>query len=122
MEAQTWQNGNMTGIETAALIALILLRSEENVTIATFKGLTFRGHFIDVVNISKTDSFENILKTLKAMPVESVIPDSPIMWAHKQSEKYDVFINIVDQIYEKHDDSQEVLTSYKEQMNLPQTK
>jgi hypothetical protein len=121
MEAQTWQNGNMTGIETAALIALILLRSEENVTIATFN-TNLGNHLINVVNISKTDSFENILTTLNVVPVESINPSRSIVWALKQSEKYDVFINIVDQIYEKHDDSQEALISYKEQMNLPQTK
>ncbi|XP_011168506.1 60 kDa SS-A/Ro ribonucleoprotein [Solenopsis invicta] len=119
MDAPTWQNGNMTGFETAALIALILLRSEENVTIATFNPLG--DHFINVLDI-QTESLENILRTLKTTPGESVILNRPIVWALKQSEKYDIFINIVDQIYEKHDDSQEVLISYKEQMNLPQTK
>jgi len=117
MEASTWQNGNMTGIETAALIALILLRSEENVTIATFKNIG-----ICTVNICKTDSFEDILKTLKTMSIGSTNPSKPILWAKKQSKQYDVFINIIDQILQKHDESQENLISYKEHLKLPDTK
>ncbi|XP_028050393.1 60 kDa SS-A/Ro ribonucleoprotein [Monomorium pharaonis] len=120
MDVPTWQNGNMSGIETAALIALILLRSEENVTIATFKNTGI--HCINLVNVCKTDSFEHILRTLKAMPIGSTNLSKPILWAKKQSEQYDVFINIMDQIIQKHDESQENLISYKEHLNLPQTK
>lgn len=118
METHTWQNGNMTGIETAALIVLILLRSEENVTIATFKNIG-----IYLVNVYRTDSYDDVLKTLKAMPVGNTNSSKPILWAKKQSKQYDVFINIMDQIYQKHDESQENLISYKEHMNdLPNTK
>ncbi|KAG5311801.1 RO60 protein, partial [Acromyrmex insinuator] len=117
MEVSTWQNGNMTGIETAALIALILLRSEENVTIATFKNVG-----IYILNVYKTDSFEDILKTLKTAPLGSSNQSKPILWAKKQSKQYDVFINIIDQILQKHDESQENLISYKEHLNLPDTK
>lgn len=117
MEVSTWQNGNMTGIETAALIALILLRSEENVTIATFKNVG-----IYIVNVYKTDSFEDILETLKTAPLGSSNQSKPILWAKKQSKQYDVFINIIDQILQKHDESQENMISYKEHLNLPDTK
>lgn len=117
METQTWQNGNMTGLETAALIAMILLRSEENVTIATFKNIG-----IYLVNVYKTDSFEDILKILKGMPIGSTNSSKPILWAKKQSKQYDVFINIMDQIFQKHDESQDNLMSYKEHMNLPHAK
>lgn len=117
METHTWQNGNMTGIETAALIAMILLRSEENVTIATFQNIG-----IYLVDVYKTNSFDDILKTIKKMPVGNINSSKPILWAKKQSKQYDVFINIIDQIFPKYDESQENLISYKEHMNLPQTK
>lgn len=118
MEAYTWQNGNMTGIETAALIALILIRSEENVTIATFKNIGMNL----IKEFYKTDSYDHVLKTLKTMPVGSTNSSKPILWAKNQSKQYDVFINIMDQIYQKYDESQENLISYKERMNLPNTK
>lgn len=117
MEAHTWQNGNMTGIETASLIALILLRSEENVTIATYKNVG-----IYIANVYKTNSFEDILKTLKSMPIGNTNSSKPIVWAKKHSKQYDVFINIIDQIYLKHDESQENLLLYKEHLQLPNTK
>ncbi|XP_077267898.1 RNA-binding protein RO60 [Temnothorax americanus] len=119
MEIPTWQNGNMTGIETAALIALILLRSEENVTIATF---TNDGDGISPVNVRNADSFEHILATLKASLVGSTNTSKPILWATKKSKPYDVFINIMDQIFQRHDESQEKLIAYKEHMKLPDTK
>ncbi|XP_011863194.1 PREDICTED: 60 kDa SS-A/Ro ribonucleoprotein-like [Vollenhovia emeryi] len=117
MEANTWQNGNMTGLETAALIALILLRSEENVTIATFKSL---GHYS--VNVYKTDSFDDILKALKEPSSGNINSSKPISWAKQNSKEYDVFINVMDQIFQKYDDSEESLISYKQQMNLPHAK
>jgi len=117
MEAHTWQNGNMTGIETAALIALILIRSEENVTVATFKNIG-----MNLIEFYKTASYDDVLKILKTMPVGSTNSSKPILWAKKQSKQYDVFINIMDEIYQKYDESQENLISYKERMNLPNTK
>ncbi|KYN05003.1 PREDICTED: 60 kDa SS-A/Ro ribonucleoprotein-like [Cyphomyrmex costatus] len=117
MEASTWQNGNMTGLETAALMALILLRSEENVTIATYRNVG-----IHPVNVFKTDSFEDILKTLKMVSLGSTNSSKPIFWATARSKQFDVFINIMDQILQKHDESQERLKSYKEDLNLPDTK
>ncbi|TGZ53913.1 RNA-binding protein RO60 [Temnothorax longispinosus] len=119
MEIRTWQNGNMTGIETAALIALILLRSEENVTIATF---TNDGDGISPVNVRNTDSFEHILATLTTSPIGSTNTSKPILWATNKSKPYDVFINIIDQIFQRHDESQEKLIAYKEHMKLPDTK
>ncbi|XP_071557954.1 RNA-binding protein RO60 isoform X2 [Temnothorax nylanderi] len=117
MEIHTWQNGNMTGIETAALIALILLRSEEDVTIATF---TNNG--ISPVNFCNTDSFDHILETLRAIPIGSTNTSKPILWATDNSKRYDVFINIMDQIFQRNDESQEKLIVYKENMKLPNTK
>ncbi|KAL0112874.1 hypothetical protein PUN28_012254 [Cardiocondyla obscurior] len=117
MDARTWQTGSMSGMESAALITMLLLRSEEDITIATFKNSG-----IYVVNIHKTASFDDVLKTLRGMPTGCTNTSRPILWAKKQSGPYDVFINIMDQIFMKLDESQESLIAYKEFMNLPNTK
>ncbi|XP_011708161.1 PREDICTED: 60 kDa SS-A/Ro ribonucleoprotein-like [Wasmannia auropunctata] len=120
METSTWQNGNMTGLETAALIALTLLRSEENVTIATFRNVG-----IYIVNVQGTDSYDDILNAIRSasrVHQGSTNPSKPILWAKNKPKQYDVFINIMDQIFQKHDESQEHLISYKEDQNLPDTK
>ncbi|KAL6264921.1 hypothetical protein P5V15_005015 [Pogonomyrmex californicus] len=115
MEGRTWQNGNMTGIETASLIIMLLLRSEENVDVVTFEN-----NEITKLEVNKTNSFEDILKVLKAIPLERTINmNKPILWAKKQSEKYDVLINVIDQIYPKYIECQENLISYKTELKIP---
>ncbi|KAG5326532.1 RO60 protein, partial [Acromyrmex heyeri] len=99
------------------LCSLIIINLIDNITIATFKNVG-----IYILNVYKTDSFEDILKTLKTAPLGSSNQSKPILWAKKQSKQYDVFINIIDQILQKHDESQENLISYKEHLNLPDTK
>lgn len=119
MDEYTWHNAHMTGIETGCLIAMMLLRCGTNVTVATY-GL----NGISTVNIDRTQSFDKILKTLKQIPgIRGVINlNKPIMWAKKQKKKYDVFINVVDQIFEKHDESPEALISYRDELQHSQAK
>ncbi|XP_043253937.1 60 kDa SS-A/Ro ribonucleoprotein-like [Colletes gigas] len=114
---QTWRGGNVNGAEAGCLIALSLLRSEKNVTIATFKNIG-----IHMVNIDKTASFSQAMRRLQQMPVGNVNLGKPMSWAANQKMKYDVFINVVDQIYEKFDTSEEALQKYKTALTLPNTK
>ncbi|XP_029156043.1 60 kDa SS-A/Ro ribonucleoprotein-like [Nylanderia fulva] len=118
MEACTWQTANMTGIETGCLIAMMLLRCETNVTIATFKN----NGGVNTVNVNQTQSFSEILDVLHKIPIGSTNLSKPILWAMKEKAKYDVFINIVDQVYEKYDESQNTFISYRNDMQLPQAK
>lgn len=117
LDERAWHNGNMTGAETGCLIAMILLRCETDVTVATFKQ-----HGLYTANVNKTQSYSEILKTLQEIPAAGTNMSKPLLWAMKQKAKYDVFINIVDQVYEYCDESQKALISYRNELNLPQTK
>ncbi|XP_072765647.1 RNA-binding protein RO60 [Anoplolepis gracilipes] len=117
LEGRAWHNANMTGAETGCLIAMMLLRCETNVTVATFKHVG-----VYKADVDKTQSFSEIMKTLKGIPVAGTNLSKPITWAMKQKTKYDVFINVVDQVYEKYDDSQTTFTTYRDELKLPQAK
>lgn len=117
LETNTWRSGNVNGAEAACMIALALLRSEKSVTIVTFKNLG-----IHVMNIDKTASFGQAMKRLQQMPGGNINLAKPISWAAHQNYKYDVFINIVDQIFEKFDTSEKALEAYKTKLKLTNTK
>lgn len=117
LEGRAWCNANMSGAEAGCMIALAILRSEKNVTIATFRNVG-----VYTVNIDKTASFGQVMRRLQQMPVGTINLSKPILWATNQNNKYDVFINIVDQVYEKSDTSEEALNAYKTKLKLPQTK
>ena len=116
-ETHTWRNGNINGAEAGCMIALALLRSEKNVTVATFKNVG-----IHVVTIEKNATFSQIMKKLQLMPVGNVNLGKPMSWAGYQNYKYDVFINVVDQIFEKSDTSEEALQAYNTKLKLKNTK
>lgn len=117
LDERAWHNANMTGAETGCLIAMMLLRYETNVTVATFKQ-----HGIYTANVNKTQSYSEILEALKEISFGKTNLSKPLSWAMKQNMKYDVFINVVDQVYENCDGSQDILIKYREKENLPQTK
>ncbi|CAL7947863.1 unnamed protein product [Xylocopa violacea] len=117
LETHTWRSGNVNGAEAGCMIALALLRSEKNVTVATFKNIG-----IHTVNIDKTASFGQAMRRLQQMPVGNVNVGKPMSWAAHQNNKYDIFINVVDQIFEKSDTSEEALQAYKTKLKLPNTK
>ncbi|KOC66026.1 60 kDa SS-A/Ro ribonucleoprotein [Habropoda laboriosa] len=117
IETHTWRSGNVNGAEAGCMIALALLRSEKNVTVATFKNVG-----IHTVNIDKTASFGQAMRRLQQMPVGNVNLGKAMSWAAHQNNKYDVFINIVDQIFEKSDTSEAALQAYKTKLKLPDTK
>lgn len=117
LETRTWRSGNVNGAEAGCMIALALLRSEKNVTVATFKNVG-----IHTVNIDKTASFGQAIRRLKQMPVGTVNLGKPMSWAAYQNNRYDVFINIVDQIFEKSDTSEEALQAYRTKLKHPNTK
>lgn len=116
VETHTWRSGNVTGAEAGCIIALALLHSEKNVTIATFKN-----GGIHIVNFEKT-SFGQAMRELKQMPTGHVNLSKPMSWAAQENNKYDVFINVVDQIFEKFDTSEEALQTYKAKLQLANTK
>ncbi|XP_031849518.1 RNA-binding protein RO60 [Nomia melanderi] len=117
LETHTWRSGNVNGAEAGCMIALALLRSEKNVTVATFKNVG-----IHAVSIDKTASFGQAMRRLQQMPVGNVNLGKPMSWAAHQNNKYDVFINVVDRIFEKSDTSEEALQAYRLKMKLPNTK
>ncbi|XP_076288394.1 RNA-binding protein RO60 [Lasioglossum baleicum] len=117
LETNTWRSGNVNGAEAGCIIALALLRSEKNVTIATFKNVG-----IHTVIIDKYASFGQAMRRLQQMPVGNVNLSKPMSWAAHQNNEYDVFINVVDRIFEKSDTSEEALQAYKLKMQLPNTK
>lgn len=117
LDTRAWQNANMTGAEAGCMIALSLVRCEKNVTVATFKNVG-----VHTVNIDKTASFGQTMRRLSQMPVGNVNLAKPMSWAAHQNNKYDVFINIVDQIHPKSDTSEESLIAYRTKLKLPHTK
>lgn len=117
LERYTWRSGNVNGAEAGCMIALALLRSEKNVTIATFKNVG-----IHIVNVNKTASFSQTMRRLQQMPVGNVNLGKPMSWAAYQNNKYDVFINVVDQIFQKSDNSETELQAYRKKLKLPNTK
>ncbi|KAF3422284.1 hypothetical protein E2986_09484 [Frieseomelitta varia] len=116
-ETHIWRNGNINGVEAGCMIALALLRSEKNVTVATFKNAG-----IHVATIEKNATFSQIMKKLQLMPVGNANLGKPMSWAGYQNYKYDVFINVVDQIFEKSDTSEEALQAYNTKLKLKNTK
>ncbi|XP_014485240.1 PREDICTED: 60 kDa SS-A/Ro ribonucleoprotein-like [Dinoponera quadriceps] len=117
LDSRAWRNANMTGAEAGCMIALSLIRCEKNVTVATFKNVG-----VHTVNIDKTASFGQTMRRLSQMPVGNVNLAKPMSWAAHQNNKYDVFINIVDQVHAKTDTSEEALVAYRTKLKLPHTK
>lgn len=117
LETNTWRSGNVNGAEAGCMIALALLRCEKYVTVATFKNVG-----IHPVGLDKTASFGQAMRRLQQMPVGTVNLGKPMAWAAYQNNKYDVFINVVDQIFDKSDTSEEALQAYRLKVKLPNTK
>lgn len=117
LDSRAWRNANMTGAEAGCMIALSLVRCEKNVTVATFKNVG-----VHTVNIDKTASFGQTMRRLSQMPVGNVNLAKPMSWAAHQNNKYDVFINIVDQVHAKIDTSEEALVAYRTKLKLPHAK
>ncbi|KOX79364.1 60 kDa SS-A/Ro ribonucleoprotein [Melipona quadrifasciata] len=118
LETHIWRNSNINGAEAGCMIALALLRSEKNVTVATFKN---GGVHIEEI-IEKNVTFNQLMKKLQEMPVGTINLGKPMSWAGNKNYKYDVFINIVDQIFEKFDTSEEALQAYNTKLKLKNTK
>ena len=112
-----WHCGNMNAAEVGCLLALSLLRSEKNVTVATFKDVG-----IHTANIEKNSTFGHALRRMQQLPTGTVNLSKPMSWASYKNKKYDVFINVVHQISLKDDTSVEGITSYRTKMNLPDAK
>lgn len=90
--AECFYNNNVTPGHAAIILALQLLKRENNVKLAVF---TEEG--IEIVTIER--NFSNIGETefvLRKANLGRVQLDAPIEWAAKHNEKFDVFINMVD--------------------------
>ncbi|XP_012280335.1 60 kDa SS-A/Ro ribonucleoprotein [Orussus abietinus] len=117
LESRAWRSGNVTAAEAGCLIALSLLRCEKTVTVATFKHIG-----VHVVNLDRNGTFGQAMRKLQQAPVGTVDISKPMSWATHQNKKYDIFINIVDQITQKLDESREAIKAYRTKMNLPNVK
>lgn len=122
-EKLAWHGGNVSPAEAGCLIALCLLRCETNVTVATFKA-----NGIHTVNIDKTGSLGQIVGRMKRTPAGNANLEKPMTWAGQNNKKYDVFINVVDEIEPKHgnnvriDNSRKAIIDYRKKMSLPNAK
>ncbi|EZA53139.1 60 kDa SS-A/Ro ribonucleoprotein [Ooceraea biroi] len=117
VEGRAWQCGNMRGVEVGCFIAMTLVRQESDVTVATFKD-----NEIHVVDVGNEETYEQVVRKLREISTANIKLSKPLLWAMKMKKEYDVFINIVDQVYEKHDRSQESLSLYRNMMQLPDAK
>lgn len=116
-ESRVWHCGNMIPAEVGCLLALSLLRSEKNVTIATYKNVG-----IHVTNFDKNHSFAQAYTKLSHQPTGIVNLNKPMAWATFQKKRYDVFINVVDMISMNTDTSVEGIKTYRTKMKLPDAK
>lgn len=117
-QTRTWHSGNVNVAEAGCMIALSLLRCEKNVTIATFKDVG-----VHTINLDPTSSFGQAMRRLQNMPTGLVDLGKAMSWAAHKGKKYDVFINVVDQMFlTTTDASMEALSAYRQKMNLPNTK
>ncbi|XP_063547097.1 uncharacterized protein LOC134754692 [Cydia strobilella] len=90
--AECFYNKHVSPGHAAIILALQILKREDNVKLAVF---TEEG--VQIVNVDKKsasiDQAEFILRKAKLGRVQL---DAPIEWAAKKKNKYDVFINMVD--------------------------
>lgn len=122
-DSPAWQCGNVSAAEAGCLIALCLLRCEQNVTVATFKNIG-----IHVVNLDKNGSLGQIVRKMKQMPTGAVNLEKPMIWATQKSKKYDVFINVVDVVEKRFgngvrtDNPIKAIKDYRTKMELKDAK
>jgi 60 kDa SS-A/Ro ribonucleoprotein len=116
-ESGCWQCGNVNATEAGCLIALSLLRAEKNVTLATFVNSG-----VQCVDIDANSTLLQIMRKLESKTFETVDLGKPMQWAAKNNKSIDVFINIVDQICQKSNSSEQSIKSYRTKMNLPNAK
>ncbi|XP_046611310.1 60 kDa SS-A/Ro ribonucleoprotein-like [Neodiprion virginianus] len=118
-----WRCGNLSSAEAGCLIALCLLRSENNVTVATFKNIG-----VHIVYLNKNASLGQIVKKMKQMPTGEVNLEKPMIWAAQKSEEIDVFINVVDVVDKRcgngarTDNPRKAIKEYRSKMELKNAK
>jgi hypothetical protein len=117
IEGRAWQCANMTGFEVGCFIAMTIVRQESDVTVATFKD-----NDINVVDVSNEETYEQIMRKLREISTPNIKLNKPLLWAMEMKKTYDIFINVVDQVHEKYDKSQESLAVYRNTMKLPEAK
>lgn len=122
MEQHVWQGGNVTGFEAACLITMMLLRCENSVEVGTFKD-----NGIYQTYVTKEDTLEEIMKSIKKPPVMCGELKNPMLWAAKEKKEFDVFINIIAQIYDKEKEESlkkmtKALKEYRNELGLPKAK
>ncbi|XP_008216494.1 60 kDa SS-A/Ro ribonucleoprotein isoform X2 [Nasonia vitripennis] len=117
LDSGCWQCSNVNAAEAGCLIALSLLRAEKNVTVAIF---TNNG--IQCVDIDMNLTLAQMMRKLEPTSVDAIDLSKPMQWAAQKKKSIDVFINIVDQICQKSDSSEEGIKSYRAKMNLPNAK
>ncbi|XP_063393349.1 uncharacterized protein LOC134678633 [Cydia fagiglandana] len=90
--AECFYNKHVTPGHAAIILALQILKREDNVKLAVF---TDEG--VQIVNIDKKSaSIDQAEYNLRKANLGRVQLDAPIEWAAKKKNKYDVFINMVD--------------------------
>ncbi|XP_014204458.1 60 kDa SS-A/Ro ribonucleoprotein-like [Copidosoma floridanum] len=119
IESGCWHCGNVTVAEAGCLIALALLRAEKNVTVATFVN-----DEIKCVELDPNLNFLQAMNHLKKFESNTDVVDlsKPMTWAADKKQSIDVFINVVNQTYQKSDTSEAGIKSYRTKMGQPNTK
>lgn len=122
-ESNAWHCGNVSASEAGCLLAMCLLRSEKNVTVATFKNIG-----VHVVNLDCNGSLGQIVRKMKQMPTGSVNLEKPMIWCAQKNIKIDVFINVVDVIDKRfgngtrNDNPRKAIKDYRKKMSMNEAK
>ncbi|XP_046738503.1 60 kDa SS-A/Ro ribonucleoprotein-like [Diprion similis] len=118
-----WRCGNLSSAEAGCLIALCLLRSEVNVTVAVFKKFS-----VHEVYLNKNASLGQIVKKMKQTPTGDVNLEKPMIWAAEKKKQFDVFINVVDVVDKRFgnevrtDNPRKAIKEYRSKMGLKNAK
>lgn len=77
-------------LEAASLIAMSFLKSEKDVTIASFNG-----DCVNIIQIAKGMTYNQVLQKLKETNSDYVLLSKPFLWATEKNKHIDVFINVL---------------------------
>ncbi|XP_011506346.1 PREDICTED: 60 kDa SS-A/Ro ribonucleoprotein-like [Ceratosolen solmsi marchali] len=118
IENGCWRNGNVNAFEAGCLIAYSLIRTEKNVTIATFKNSVVESV---IINADDHDdlTFLQFMKKLQSKTLENIDVAKLITEAFKKHNHYDVFINLIDKIDDLPEYSEDDIDMYKKKLKLP---
>ncbi|XP_060523546.1 RNA-binding protein Ro60-like [Cylas formicarius] len=118
-------NKTLNCVEAAVSFALVLLKVEEHVTIATY----FNDR-INIINVHKDISFADLVENVCSKKSSYSLYSSSFEWASKENKLFDVFINFIHHRFRENIPKTEKLSrfqtepleKYRESSRLPDAK